>query len=317
MIPPAFGLAGVNLHTWTGWGSVTYWNAYVANHADARQRERSSIRGSNDPEKFPVAAADRLLRHAPRPPRIGSRRSSPRSTTTSSRCRRPKPPAGSFDPALAASGKALFDGKAKCAACHVPPLFTEPGWAMHTAEEIGDRRLPGQALARRALPDRRRCSGLLDAHEARLLPRRPLRDARGRRRPLRRARHREERRRNARALGRREGRARRVPEVALRVVPMRGVRGANAARGGGATRFRHTQCGARRRCSRYLGRALGSDARGRLRLVDHAAAPDEVPPPLGAEGAAAKAIAASPRTPPRRSRASARSRRRGSSRASS
>ena len=72
---------------------------------------------------------------------------------------------------------------------------------------------------------------------------------------------------------------------------MRGVRGANAARGRGATRFRHTQCGARRRCSRYLGRALGSDARGRLRLVDHAAAPDEVPPPLGAEGAAAKAIA--------------------------
>src|SRR2546425_3285966 len=27
--PPAFGLAGVNLHTWTGSGSVTYWNAYV------------------------------------------------------------------------------------------------------------------------------------------------------------------------------------------------------------------------------------------------------------------------------------------------
>jgi hypothetical protein len=31
LIPPAFGLAGVNLHTWTGWGSVTYWNALVAN----------------------------------------------------------------------------------------------------------------------------------------------------------------------------------------------------------------------------------------------------------------------------------------------
>ncbi len=29
LIPPAFGLAGVNLHTWTGFGSVTYWNAYV------------------------------------------------------------------------------------------------------------------------------------------------------------------------------------------------------------------------------------------------------------------------------------------------
>ena len=27
----AYGLAGLNLHTWTGWGSVTYWNAFVAN----------------------------------------------------------------------------------------------------------------------------------------------------------------------------------------------------------------------------------------------------------------------------------------------
>jgi len=32
MMPSAFGLAGVNQHTWTGgWGAVTYWNAYVAN----------------------------------------------------------------------------------------------------------------------------------------------------------------------------------------------------------------------------------------------------------------------------------------------
>src|SRR4029079_9132364 len=31
LIPPAFGMAGVNLHTYTGWGSVTYWNAFVAN----------------------------------------------------------------------------------------------------------------------------------------------------------------------------------------------------------------------------------------------------------------------------------------------
>src|SRR5438477_4494792 len=29
LLPAAFGLAGVNLHTYTGWGTVTYWNAYV------------------------------------------------------------------------------------------------------------------------------------------------------------------------------------------------------------------------------------------------------------------------------------------------
>jgi hypothetical protein len=31
LIPPAFGLDGVNLATWTGFGSLTYWNAFVAN----------------------------------------------------------------------------------------------------------------------------------------------------------------------------------------------------------------------------------------------------------------------------------------------
>src|SRR5262249_7971060 len=32
LIPNAYGLAGFNQHTWTGaWGTVTYWNALVAN----------------------------------------------------------------------------------------------------------------------------------------------------------------------------------------------------------------------------------------------------------------------------------------------
>jgi cytochrome c peroxidase len=34
-------------------------------------------------------------------------------------------------------GRDLFAGKARCATCHVPPLYTEPGWNMHTPEEIG------------------------------------------------------------------------------------------------------------------------------------------------------------------------------------
>ena len=34
-------------------------------------------------------------------------------------------------------GQKIFDGKATCANCHVPPLFTEPGWNLHTADEIG------------------------------------------------------------------------------------------------------------------------------------------------------------------------------------
>lgn len=49
----------------------------------------------------------------------------------------PEPPADSFDPIVAARGRDLFTGKANCASCHVPPVFTEPGWNMHTPAEIG------------------------------------------------------------------------------------------------------------------------------------------------------------------------------------
>jgi cytochrome c peroxidase len=49
----------------------------------------------------------------------------------------PKPPKGSFDEAAAVRGEVLFNGKADCARCHVPPLFTEPGWNMHMPDEIG------------------------------------------------------------------------------------------------------------------------------------------------------------------------------------
>lgn len=39
-----------------------------------------------------------------------------------------------FPPSLRA---AIFKGKANCAQCHVPPLFTEPGWNTHQPSEIG------------------------------------------------------------------------------------------------------------------------------------------------------------------------------------
>ena len=42
-----------------------------------------------------------------------------------------------FNRGAAARGEALFRTKAQCAVCHVPPLFTEPGWNMHRGEEIG------------------------------------------------------------------------------------------------------------------------------------------------------------------------------------
>ena len=49
----------------------------------------------------------------------------------------PKPPAGSFNAAAFERGKAVFAGRAGCARCHVPPLFTEPGHNVHAPSEIG------------------------------------------------------------------------------------------------------------------------------------------------------------------------------------
>ena len=34
-------------------------------------------------------------------------------------------------------GKLVFEGKGRCATCHVPPLFTEPGQNLHAPGEIG------------------------------------------------------------------------------------------------------------------------------------------------------------------------------------
>jgi hypothetical protein len=57
LIPPAFGLAGVNLHTWTGWGSIPYWNAFVANIEMHGKGTFYDPRLDNA-EQFPIAAAN-------------------------------------------------------------------------------------------------------------------------------------------------------------------------------------------------------------------------------------------------------------------
>ncbi len=137
LIPPAFGLAGVNLHTYTGWGGVPYWNAFVANlemngsgiFYDPRLR---------DAAKFPVAARAGLGNVRPGPgggDGVTSRLAALQYYQLSIPA--PAAPAGSYQPRAAEFGRDLFNGRARCSTCHVPPLFTEPGWAMHTAAENG------------------------------------------------------------------------------------------------------------------------------------------------------------------------------------
>jgi hypothetical protein len=135
LIPAAFGLAGVNLHTYTGWGSIPYWNAFVAvlemhghgNFFDPRL---------DDASKFPVAARNHFghvqvdAAHDQVTSKLAALHDYQINLVA------PRPPEDSFDEERAERGKALFNGKAKCSVCHVPPLYTEPGWNLHSPAEI-------------------------------------------------------------------------------------------------------------------------------------------------------------------------------------
>ena len=133
--PAAFGLAGVNNHTWTGaWGTVSYWNAYVGN-LEMHGKGNFYDPRLDDAAKYPVAARTKQGRKQDKEDRITPKLAALHFYQLS--LPTPKPPAGSFDRAAAQQGKEIFENKARCASCHVPPLFTEPGWNLHTAEEIG------------------------------------------------------------------------------------------------------------------------------------------------------------------------------------
>src|ERR1700687_4035477 len=134
LIPPAFGLAGVNLHTWTGFGSVPYWNAYVGatemhgagTFFDAR---------FNDKDQYPVAAKSGAGNTRATPDRLTAKLAALHFYQLSIPA--PKAPAGSYDRAAFERGKAIFNGPARCATCHVPPLYTEPGNNLHAPSEVG------------------------------------------------------------------------------------------------------------------------------------------------------------------------------------
>jgi len=134
LIPPAFGLAGVNLHTWTGYGSVPYWNAYVA----ATEMHGSGTffdRRFDNKDQFPVSAKNGFGNTRGTPDLITSKLAALHFYEIAIPA--PKARAGSFDKVAAARGKDLFNKKAQCATCHVPPLFTEPGHNLHTPSEMG------------------------------------------------------------------------------------------------------------------------------------------------------------------------------------
>ena len=139
LIPPAFGLQGVNMQTWTGWGSMTYWTSFAANIEMHGKGTFNDSRLENALQ-FPIAAAAGFahLQH----PAVGERatdRITPKLAALhyyQVSLQAPPPPGGSFDEIAAARGEEVFES-AGCGRCHVQPLFTEPGWNMHSGAQIG------------------------------------------------------------------------------------------------------------------------------------------------------------------------------------
>jgi hypothetical protein len=135
IIPEAFGHVGHNNHTWTGGrGTVTYWNAYVAN---------TQLMGEGifydprlmDEKQYPVGKKLGLGNKRAQEDKVSDKLAALHFYQLCIPA--PKAPKGSFDEEAAKRGELVFNGKAQCATCHVPPLFTEPGWNTHTPEEIG------------------------------------------------------------------------------------------------------------------------------------------------------------------------------------
>lgn len=134
LLPAAFGLGGVNLTTYTGWGSITHWNAFVGN-LEMSGHGRFFDPRLDDAVKFPVAAFAGFGDVTTEDDRVTALLEPLQLYQLTLPI--PTPPAGSYDAEAAERGRALFEGDANCASCHVAPIFTEPGWNLHTPDEIG------------------------------------------------------------------------------------------------------------------------------------------------------------------------------------
>jgi mono/diheme cytochrome c family protein/cytochrome c553 len=121
VIPPAYGLLGVNKITVTGDGSnVAYWNRYVGvtqMHGHGSFSEpRTGVNVNNPPDLIT--------------PQLEALQAYQLSLSA------PPPPAGSFDPAAAARGKEVFDGPGQCATCHTGPMLTDANDRLHAPADV-------------------------------------------------------------------------------------------------------------------------------------------------------------------------------------
>lgn len=131
LIPAAYGLKGVNLTTYTGWGDISYWNGFVGT-LEMHGKGTVIDPRLNDP-KYPIAVENKFYDMRSNPdlitPKLPALKAYQHSIPA------PTPPEGSFVKEAANRGKAIFQSRAKCATCHASPLLTDN--SLRSAAEIG------------------------------------------------------------------------------------------------------------------------------------------------------------------------------------
>jgi hypothetical protein len=123
VLPPAFGLRTVRNEIYTGDDTISYWNAYVAVTQMHGQGIFVDPRLGISVVKNPDLVTSKL-------PAL---REYQHSLET------PAPTAGSFDPAAAERGRAVFTGAGRCSSCHIPArAFTDiNAGRLHAPAETG------------------------------------------------------------------------------------------------------------------------------------------------------------------------------------
>lgn len=124
VIPPAYGLAGVNSVTFTGDGdSPAYWNRYVAvtqmhGHGSfSEPRLGINVDNTDGTEDLVEAKLPNLEAYQ-------------LSLTA------PAPPEDSFDAAAAERGRSVFEGQGQCATCHSGETFTDANTLLHEPSKV-------------------------------------------------------------------------------------------------------------------------------------------------------------------------------------
>jgi cytochrome c553 len=122
VIPPAFGLRHVKREIYTGDGPVSYWNNYVA------------VTQMHGHGRF---VDGRIGVSVVNPPDLVSSKLEPLSAYQFSLAT-PAPPPGTFDRHAARRGRAVFQGVARCASCHLGSRYTDVNTGrLHPPAEVG------------------------------------------------------------------------------------------------------------------------------------------------------------------------------------